>query len=420
MLPLELPEVDDYSPTTFDPEDADTDPSPPLSRATEWVDVELDLGDGQGRKHYRRDTNTMPNWAGSCWYQLRYVDPTNSERFVAEENERYWLGPRTEAFGPQDPGGVDLYIGGVEHAVLHLLYSRFWQKVLFDLGHVSSDEPYRKLFNQGYIQAYAYTDARGQFVPAGEVVEENGKFFYEGQPVTQSYGKMGKTERNVVTPDEMCESYGADTFRLYEMSMGPMEVSRPWATKDVVGAHRFLQRLWRNVVDETDGSVRITGDAPTEEDLRQLNRAIAGVREDYAAMRFNTAGAKLIELNNHVTKTYSSTAGTPRALAEPLALMLSPLAPHVAEELWSRLGHTGSVAHAPFPVADPALVQDEAVICVVQIKGKVKARLSVSPAIPGADLEALALADPAVVAALGDAVVRKVVVRAPKLVNIVV
>ncbi|GAB3913423.1 leucine--tRNA ligase [Kibdelosporangium lantanae] len=274
MLPLELPEIDDYSPTKLDPEDADSDPSPPLSRASEWVNVDLDLGTGV--KRYRRDTNTMPNWAGSCWYQLRYVDPDNPERFVAEENEEYWLGPRPEKFGAQDPGGVDLYIGGVEHAVLHLLYSRFWQKVLFDLGHVSGPEPYRKLFNQGYIQAYAYLDARGQYVPAAEVVEKGGKFFHNDQEVTQVYGKMGKTEQNVVTPDEMCETYGADTFRFYEMSMGPMEVSRPWATKDVVGAQRFLQRLWRNVVDEVTGELRVTDAEPTEDDLRQLHKAIAG------------------------------------------------------------------------------------------------------------------------------------------------
>ncbi|HEX8867297.1 MAG TPA: class I tRNA ligase family protein, partial [Lentzea sp.] len=170
MLPIELPDVDDYSPRTFDPEDADTEPSPPLSRATEWTTVELDLGDGL--KTYRRDTNTMPNWAGSCWYQLRYVDPVETERFVNPENEKYWLGPRTAEHGPTDPGGVDLYIGGVEHAVLHLLYSRFWQKVLFDLGHLTGDEPYRRLFNQGYIQAYAYRDARGSHVLADKVVEK--------------------------------------------------------------------------------------------------------------------------------------------------------------------------------------------------------------------------------------------------------
>jgi leucyl-tRNA synthetase len=218
MLPVELPDVDDFSPKTFDPDDANTSPETPLSRAREWVEVELDLGDGPRR--YTRETNTMPQWAGSCWYELRYLDPGNDKAFVDPENERYWMGPQSEV----DCGGVDLYVGGVEHAVLHLLYARFWHKVLFDLGYTSSFEPFRKLFNQGYIQAYAYTDARGSYVPAEEVVEVSpGKFEYNGAPVNREYGKMGKSLRNVVTPDEMCERYGADTFRVYEMSMGPLE-----------------------------------------------------------------------------------------------------------------------------------------------------------------------------------------------------
>ena len=240
MLPVELPEVEDYQPVSFDPDDADSVPSPPLAKATDWMTVELDLGDGL--QTYTRDANVMPNWAGSSWYQLRYIDPTNTEELCAPENERYWTGPRPEIHGPDDPGGVDLYVGGVEHAVLHLLYSRFWHKVLFDLGHVSSEEPYRRLYNQGYIQAYAYTDSRGVYVPAEEVVERDGKFYLGEQEVFQEYGKMGKSLKNSVSPDEICDAYGADTLRVYEMSMGPLDTSRPWATKDVVGAHRFLQR----------------------------------------------------------------------------------------------------------------------------------------------------------------------------------
>lgn len=204
----------------------------------------------------------MPQWAGSSWYQLRYIDPTNQDTFCDKENEQYWTGPRPEIHGPNDPGGVDLYVGGVEHAVLHLLYSRFWHKVLFDLGHVSSSEPYRRLYNQGYIQAYAYTDSRGVYVPADEVEEKDGKFFYQGAEVNREYGKMGKSLKNSVSPDEICEEYGADTLRVYEMSMGPLDTSRPWATKDVVGAQRFLQRAWRVVVDEESGAVRVTDDAP--------------------------------------------------------------------------------------------------------------------------------------------------------------
>ncbi|MFI0719832.1 leucine--tRNA ligase [Streptomyces sp. NPDC021224] len=411
MLPVELPEVDDYSPRTFDPDDADTSPETPLSRNAEWATVELDLGDGP--RTYRRETNTMPNWAGSCWYELRYLDPFNTDKIVDPAVEAYWMGPREG----QPAGGVDLYVGGAEHAVLHLLYARFWHKVLFDLGHISSYEPFHKLFNQGMIQAHVYRDARGIAVPAAEITEEDGAYFYQGEKVSRLLGKMGKSLKNAVTPDEICAEFGADTLRLYEMAMGPLDVSRPWDTRAVVGQYRLLQRLWRNVVDETTGEVTVTDAEPDEETLRALHKAIDGVGGDMAGLRFNTAIAKITELNNHLTKTGGP---LPRTVAEQLVLLVAPLAPHIAEELWSRLGHTGSLAHADFPVADPALAQDPAVTCVVQIKGKVKARLEVPPAITDADLEALALADPAVTAALDGAAVRKVIVRAPKLVNIVV
>jgi leucyl-tRNA synthetase len=413
MLPVELPEVDDYSPRTFDPDDANTSPETPLSRNADWVTVELDLGDGRGTRRYRRETNTMPNWAGSCWYELRYLDPHNSAQLVSAEAEAYWMGPRDG----QPAGGVDLYVGGAEHAVLHLLYARFWHKVLFDLGHISSFEPFHKLYNQGMIQAFVYRDARGIAVPAAEVEERDGAYYHQGEQVSRLLGKMGKSLKNAVTPDEICAEYGADTLRLYEMAMGPLDVSRPWDTRAVVGQYRLLQRVWRNVVDEATGEVTVVDTEPGEETLRALHKAIDGVTGDMAGLRFNTAIAKITELNNHLTKIGGA---VPRAVAEPLVLLIAPLAPHVAEELWSRLGHQGSLAHQPFPVADPALVQDEAVTCVVQIKGKVKARLEVAPGITDIDLEAAALADPAVVAALAGAQVRKVIVRAPKLVNIVV
>ncbi|EME56620.1 leucine--tRNA ligase [Amycolatopsis decaplanina] len=417
MLPIELPEVADYSPVTFDPEDKDSTPSSPLARATDWVEVELDLGDG--KKTYRRDINTMPNWAGSCWYQLRYLDPTNPDVFVAPENEAYWVGPRPAEHGVEDPGGTDLYVGGVEHAVLHLLYSRFWHKVLFDLGHVSSKEPYRKLFNQGYVQAYAYTDSRGVYVQADQVEERDGKFFFGEEEVKQEYGKMGKSLKNVVTPDQMAADYGADTFRFYEMSMGPLDVSRPWATKDVVGAQRFLQRLWRLVVDEETGDLRVSTVDATDADRKQLHKAIAGVREDYAELRFNTAGAKLIELNNYVTKTYGGTEATPRELVEPLVLMLAPLAPHLAEELWKRLGHADSLVHGPFPVVDEKYLVEDSVEYPIQVNGKVRSRVTV-PADAGKDaVQAAALADEKVAALVGGGTPRKVIVVPGRLVNIV-
>ncbi|MFK0118411.1 leucine--tRNA ligase [Streptomyces sp. NPDC090994] len=419
MLPLELPEVEDYSPRTFDPDDADTQPETPLSRNEDWVNVTLDLGDGRGPRKYRRETNTMPNWAGSCWYELRYLDPHNSEKLVDPEIEQYWMGPREG----QPHGGVDLYVGGAEHAVLHLLYARFWSKVLFDLGHISSAEPFHKLFNQGMIQAYVYRDARGIAVPAAEVEERDGAYFYQGEKVSRLLGKMGKSLKNAVTPDEICAEYGADTLRLYEMAMGPLDVSRPWDTRAVVGQFRLLQRLWRNVVDETTGEVTVVDTDPADADagidvetLRALHKAIDGVRGDLEGMRFNTAIAKVTELNNHLTKVGGPLA---RPVAEALVLLVAPLAPHVAEELWRRLGHTDSVVHQDFPVADPAYVVDETVTCVVQIKGKVKARLEVAPDISEADLEKVALADEKVVAALAGAGIRKVIVRAPKLVNIV-
>ena len=210
---------------------------------------------------------------------LGYADPHNAEAFCAKENEAYWMGPRPAEHGPDDPGGVDLYVGGVEHAVLHLLYCRFWHKVLHDLGHVTSREPYRRLVNQGYIQAHAYTDARGAYVPAADVVERDGRFCLEGQEVFQEFGKIGKSLKNSISPDEICDAYGADTLRVYEMSMGPLEASRPWATKDVIGAYRFLQRVWRLVIDEQTGAVRVSDDVPDDATLKALHRAIDGVSD---------------------------------------------------------------------------------------------------------------------------------------------
>jgi leucyl-tRNA synthetase len=408
MLPVVLPDVDDFSPRTFDADDANSEPETPLSRKKDWVNVELDLGDGP--KTYTRETNTMPQWAGSCWYELRYLDPQNSKQLVDEDNEAYWMGPQRDG----DCGGVDLYVGGVEHAVLHLLYARFWHKVLYDLGHVSSFEPFRRLFNQGYIQAYAYRDARGVVVPAEEVVERDGKYFYEGQVVAREYGKMGKSLKNVVTPDEMCEQYGADTFRVYEMAMGPLDVSRPWDTRAVVGSQRFLQRVWRLVVDEDTGAVR-TVDQPLEPAVRKhLHRTIAGVREDLEELRFNTAIAKLIELTNTLTPLPVAA----REAVEPLVLMLSPFAPHLAEELWGKLGHPDTLAYAGFPVADPAQLKADSVTYPVQINGKVRERIEVAPEASETEVRAAALA--AVADALAGREPKKVIVVPGRMVSVVV
>ena len=412
MLPIELPEVTDYSPKALDPEDRNSDPVPPLARATDWASVEVDLGDGT--KVYRRELNVMPQWAGSCWYEMRYLDPANHDRFVGEEVERYWMGPRGEG----DVGGVDLYVGGVEHAVLHLLYARFWHKVLFDLGHVSSAEPFRRLFNQGYIQAYAYRDSRGQTVPAAETEAhgegEKATWTWQGQPVKREYGKMGKSLKNVVSPDEMYEAYGADTFRLYEMGMGPLAQSKPWETRAVVGSQRFLQRLWSNVVDEETGDL-VTRDTDIDDDtLHALHKTIDAVTKDYEGLSFNTAIARLTEYNTVLT----ALKVVPRAAVEPLVLMVAPLAPHIAEELWHRLGHEQSLAHEPFPVADPELVTEDTITAVVQVRGKLRAQLEVPTSITEDELRELALAHPRIVKEIPNGV-RKVIVKAPKLVNVV-
>ncbi|SJN18255.1 leucine--tRNA ligase [Luteococcus japonicus] len=426
MLPLELPEVDDYSPRTFAPDDRDSRPEAPLARATEWVNVTLDLGDGP--QQYRRETNTMPQWAGSCWYYLRYLDPANDQAFVDPAVEQYWMGKHDQAAagavsGSKDPGGVDLYVGGAEHAVLHLLYARFWHKVLFDLGHVSSEEPFRKYFAQGMIQAYAYTDGREVYVPAAEI-EERGEgkdttYWYDpngdgGEQVTRRAGKMGKSLKNAVSPDEMYEAYGADTLRVYEMSMGPLDLSRPWETRAVVGSQRFLQRLWRNIVDEQTGEVVVVDQPLDPQTEKAMHKTIDAVRKDYATLGFNTGIARLIEFNNALTKLDA----VPREAAEALVLMTAPVAPHIAEELWKRLGHGETIAYAPFPVADQSKLVDDQVTCVLQIKGKVRATLEVSAGITEDELKALALAHPKVVAATENGV-RTVIVRAPKLVNVV-
>ena len=409
VLPVLLPDTDQFSPRTFDPDDAMSDPESPLDRLGDWVELDLDLGDGVRR--YRRDTNVMPQWAGSCWYELRYLDPTNDDHFVDPDNERYWMGPQ----GGGHPGGVDLYVGGVEHAVLHLLYARFWHKVLFDLGHVSSVEPFHKLFNQGYILAAAYQDERGMYVDAFGVEEHDGAYTFEGRPVTREYGKMGKSLKNAIAPDEVCDQYGADTLRLYLMSMGPLDASRPWESKDVVGVHRFLQRVWRNIVDEDTGALRVLADAPSDDTLRVYHRTVAAVREELDHLRFNTAIAKLIELNNHLTKL----GGCPAALADALVTMVGPFAPHMAEELWQRLGHTTSITHAPFPVADAAYLVSDTIEYPVQVNGKVRARIVVAADTAADEVERQALADDKVQAALGGGAPKKVIVVPGRMVNIV-
>ncbi|MCB9176034.1 MAG: leucine--tRNA ligase [Caldilineae bacterium] len=398
QLPVELPPMENFSPEASD--DPDAAPRPPLGRApADWREVEID------GVTWRRELNTMPQWAGSCWYYLRYIDPHNDRALVDPAKERYWMAP----------GGVDLYVGGVEHAVLHLLYARFWHKVLFDLGHVSTPEPFGRLYNQGYIQAYAFTDSRGVYVPADEVEAQGGAYSHAGQPVQREYGKMGKSLKNAVSPDEMAEQYGCDTLRVYEMAMGPLDASKPWSTRDVVGASRFLQRVWRNFVDDRTGASRLS-DTPAPEDLKRLlHRTIQRVTEDMEGLRFNTAIAALIELNNALVPRED----LPRELAEPLTLMLAPLAPHLAEELWQRLGHSGSLAYAPWPACDPAWLVEDTLELALQVMGKVRGHLIVPADADAEAIEALALADAEVQRHLAGKTLRKVIVVPGRLVNIV-
>ena len=407
MLPVDLPDTDQFTPRTFDANDESSEPERPLDRLTEWKNVSLDLGRGEGTRTYIRETNVMPQWAGSCTYYLRYIDPTYVEG-ITTENSGYWMGDR----------GVDLYVGGVEHAVLHLLYSRFWHKVLFDLGEVDTPEPFARLFNQGYIQAYAYKDERGVYVEASEVVESNGTYTYEGAPVTREFGKIGKSLKNMVTPDDMYEAYGADTLRVYEMSMGPLEQSKPWDTRAVPGAMRLLQRIWRVVVNEDGGQVRITDAEPTRADLSVLHHTIEAVRGSMDHLRVNTPIARLTELTNHLTSTYPE--GSPRALAEPLVLMLAPFAPHLAEELWSLLGHEHSLVRTRFPTADPQYLLRDTVEVPVQINGKVKTVITVASGLSSTELEASARQAEKIAVLLDGKDVRKVIAVPGKLVNFVV
>ncbi len=397
-LPLRLPEIDDYSPNASTDENAE--PTPSLAKADDsWKLVEID------GVTYRRELNTMPQWAGSCWYYLRYLDPHNDSRFVGEEAERYWMGDT----------GVDLYVGGVEHAVLHLLYARFWHKVLNDLGYIGTKEPFGRLFNQGYILADAFQDSRGFYVPADEVVETDEGPRFEGEPVSRVHGKMGKSLKNGVNPDDIFEEYGVDTLRLYEMFMGPLDTSRPWSTRDIVGVYRFLQRLWRNLVDEE--GLLLVDKAPSTGDLQVLlHRTIESVTKDMDNLQFNTAVARLFELNNALVPLER----VPTDVADAMVRLLAPLAPHIAEELWHRMGNDTSVVAADWPDFDAALTKVDTATMVVQVNGKVRDRIVVPVGITEEQAVALAMSSQRVLAHTGGSEPRKVIAKLPNIVSLVV
>jgi len=391
-LPLELPMMDKFLPG----ESGES----PLANATDWVQVV----DQNGRKG-RRETNTMPQWAGSCWYYLRYIDPTNEVRFIDKLKESYWM-------------PVDLYVGGAEHAVLHLLYSRFWHKVLFDLGLVSTDEPYQKLFNQGMILAYAYEDKAGAKVPSDEVEEREGKFYHKssGEELKQIVAKMSKSLKNVVNPDDVVKEYGADSLRLYEMFMGPLDATKPWQPNGLEGMYRFLARAWRAVVGDEDVDPVYVDDAASPELIRVMHQSILKVSDDIEGMRFNTAISQMMVFCNELMKA----PARPRSVCETFTQLLHPFAPHLAEELWNKLGHQGSLTEVTWPVGDPALAVENTVEVVFQVNGKVRAKAEVSKDTSATELEAMAKSNERMQDFLKGMSIVKAVVVPGKLVNFVV
>jgi leucyl-tRNA synthetase len=397
-LPLTLPSVDAYKPTE--------DGQPPLARAgDDWLMVTLP----DGRKGMR-ETNTMPQWAGSCWYYLRYIDPQNDNAPWSPEAERYWM-------------PVDLYVGGVEHAVLHLLYSRFWHKVLYDCGLVSTIEPFQQLYNQGMILAYSYQDANGKYYYPDEVEEQDGAWYTKrGQmPVQTQIEKMSKSKLNVVDPDDVIAQYGADAMRLYELFIGPLSASAPWQMTGVDGIYRFLQRVWRLVVDENTGGLNAKlADVPGDRVpglWKQLHKTIKEVVEDTSTIdKMNTAISHMMVFVNAATQAEM----LPRETVTAFLRVLSPYAPHITEELWERLGESGLLAHATWPVHDEALCIDETNTIVVQVNGRVRASLEVPLDMAKDDLATMAVADERVQKHIDGKTVARVIVVPGRLVNVVV
>lgn len=358
-LPLELPEMDDFKPSG--------EFQPPLGKARDWVETHLP----DGRPAFR-ETNTMPQWAGSCWYYLRYLDPDNTELPIDSAIEKYWM-------------PVDMYVGGAEHAVLHLLYSRFWHKVLYDCGVVSSKEPFFRLVNQGIILG-----------PDGQ--------------------KMSKSRKNVVSPDEVIKDYGSDSIRLYEMFLGPVEAMKPWSSQGVEGVYRFLGKVWKWFHEKDDSFVTLADRDLSASELKLLHMTIKKVTDDFEHMRFNTAISALMIFLNDAIKWEDR----PRIAGETLLLLLAPLAPHIAEELWQQAGYKETIAYEKWPVHDEAHLKDDSEEIAVQVQGKVRAVLSVPADISEEDLKERALADETVRQWMGDKAVRKIFVVPHRLVNIVV
>jgi len=391
-LPLLLPELADYKPAEGG--------EPPLARATDWLRTTVP---GTNMPAIR-ETNTMPQWAGSCWYHLRFLDPHNNRALVDPVAEKYWM-------------PVDIYVGGAEHAVLHLLYARFWHKVLYDIGVVSTKEPFLKLFNQGMILACSYRDRDGRYHESDQVTEQDGRYFAGGVEVHRQVEKMSKSRFNVVNPDDVVEEYGADSMRLYEMFMGPLDAAKPWQMAGVSGVRRFLDRAWRIVCTESDTLQPAVQEIPAPDGLLRLrHKTVAAVTQDIEALRLNTAIARLMELANALTVA----AIRPREVVETFVLLLAPFAPHIAEELWNKLGHQGTLAFTVWPSFDPALAADERQEYVVQVNGKLRHRFQALAGLDAAALVATAKTDPQVVSLLQGKTIVKEIAIPGRLVNFVV
>lgn len=397
QLPVELPPIDEYKPTE--------DGRPPLARAPkEWLCVTLP----DGRKG-TRETNTMPQWAGSCWYYLRYLDAHNDKAPWSKEVEQYWM-------------PVDLYVGGVEHAVLHLLYARFWHKVLYDCGLVSTKEPFQKLFNQGMILSFSYRDAQGKYHDPKDVEERDGKAFLKasGEELSSQIEKMSKSKLNVVNPDDVVAEYGADSLRLYELFMGPLEQVKPWRTSGVEGVSRFLQRVWRLVIDEKTGELSdklVDAPSASAPDVdKELHKTIQKVLEDTEGMRFNTAIAQMMTWVNVATQAER----LPKESVRTFLRVLGPYAPHLAEELWERLGGEGLVSLTEWPSHDEALTKEDTITLAVQVNGKRRDEIQVPRDADKAAVEAAARASENVKRHLEGKEPKKVIVVPGRLVNIVV
>ncbi len=351
-LPLELPEIEKYQPTG--------DGEPPLANAVEWVHT---IDPESGAKAIR-ETNTMPQWAGSCWYYLRYISPDWDGGPVDPEYEKYWM-------------PVDLYVGGAEHAVLHLLYARFWHKVLFDLGVVSTEEPFQKLVNQGMILGeMEFTMPDGTKLAEDEVEKKGDAFYKKGTDlkVDARAHKMSKSRGNVINPDTVIKDFGADSLRLYEMFMGPLEQVKPWSTKGVDGVNRFLNRAWRLFIVEETGELKVSGTEPSKDQLKVLHIAIKKVTEDIEEMRFNTAISALMIFVNEANGWNS----VPVSVAKDFARLLSPFAPHFSEELWERLGESTSIAYTEWPLFNKEYIKEDEIMYPVQVNGKVRTNVYVS------------------------------------------